>query len=344
MYLYAPSTNTARMHVWEALDFSAGSKSVDLMPRWWNSTDSMVLSLLIVESGLPPALATLPAGPVFTATYSVPSTGVPASADTSKVNAGDGVTKATDDISSGITSSHHLSGGRTAAAVIVPLLVVILGILAWFKISRQKGKEKRKVWSEAVDKRMSTISTDWKSMSAAGANAAIRNSIAVSGNRNSSFSFGAIRPSSTMAVEGGQDESGAKSLYSQDNGSYESATPRPQMSQLRPGVRTSAFENRVSRVSFANDPRPSGESRRTRAFHTSTYEVPPLPTRPDSTWVTDDHENGFTGAMSPRQTTGPVALSSDQIRASIDDRTSFDEVLPALSCTFLSLFSLVSYH
>jgi hypothetical protein len=77
-----------------------------------------------------------------------------------------------------------LTPGRTAAAVIMPLLVIaciIAGYICW---TRLKSKEQRKRFSIAVDKRMSSISADWKSMSNVGAAAAIRSSVAV---RNTQF-------------------------------------------------------------------------------------------------------------------------------------------------------------
>ena len=61
--------------------------------------------------------------------------------------------------------------------------------------------------------------------------------------------FGANRPQN-VAQDGGQARVGATGLYTHQNG------PLSQMSQLRPRRRISAFENRVSRVSFVDDLRP----------------------------------------------------------------------------------------
>jgi hypothetical protein len=136
------------------------------------------------------------------------------------------------------------------------------------------------------------------------------------GNRTSAFTFGAIRPiSSALAVEG-------------DSASLDQtlADGYPTMSQLRPGFRASAFGERVSRVSFAPDVRPSMESRRTvasRAFRSSM--APPVPVRNDS------------GDFSPTQTQGAFSLSPEDIQARIsghDDteaRPSMDEVWPSLT-------------
>lgn len=322
IYLYAPGAANTRISLWKNVNFALGSYTTQLEAGWWNSTSSISLQLSIVEAGSLPFLATLPAGPVFTGTVgSGDSNASSVSANIKDVN--------------NFTTPHKgLSHGKVAAAVIIPLLIIGgLLVAAWMKFVRAKTDEKRKTWTEAVDKRMSTISTDWKSITPGGAQAAIRNSMAVSGtsgNRNSSFSFGAIRPSSTFATEGGQAGIGSKGMYTQDNDNLE----QPQMSQLRSGPRipsaagslprvSFAADTRVSRVSFATDPRPSTETRRgvSRAFHVS--DAPPMPVRQYS----DD-------AMSPTQTDGPMSLSADDISARMSEsapRPSMDDYMPALS-------------
>ncbi|KAJ8475326.1 hypothetical protein ONZ51_g6621 [Trametes cubensis] len=319
LYLYAPSSAQPILHAWKDVDYKAGTYSATLQPGWWNSTSSISLQYKIVTAGEPVFMADGAAAPLFTATYS----------GTEKVAA---VAGGAEEVNNLPTTKHGISKGAAAAAVLIPLLFLIgLGVAAYIKISRTKVKEKRKRFSQAIDKRMSMISTDWKSMTGAGANAAIRNSMAVStdsGNRLSSFSFGAIRPSSTVAVEGGQAGIGARGTFQSD-----SSGEAPQMSQLRPGIRTSAFENRVSRVSFAADPRPSTESRRTRqsrAFHVG--HVPPLPTRQDSS----ESSSNASPILSPVQTAGPLSLTAEDIRARMAGqeaapRPSIDEVMPALS-------------
>jgi len=323
IYLYAPGASVSRIHLWQNVNFALGSYTDKLQASWWNSTGPISLQLSIVESGTPPFLAALPAGPVFTATVGTSDSGSAVSSNIQNVNNFN-------------TPKAGLSHGKIAAAVILPLLIVGgLILAAWLKLTRAKTEEKSKRWSEAVDKRMSTISTDWKSITPGGASAAIRNSMAVSGEtRNSAFSFGAIRPSSTVALEGGQAGIGSKGMYLHENGSFE----QPQMSQLRSGPRLStvggervprisfAADTRVSRVSFATDARPSGESRRgvSRAFHVG--EAPPMPIlqRQDSS------------EMSPTQTTGPLSLTPEDIRAHMSGletgtRPSMDDYMPALS-------------
>ncbi|KII84928.1 hypothetical protein PLICRDRAFT_117403 [Plicaturopsis crispa FD-325 SS-3] len=315
IYLYAPGQAQSRIHMWSGVPFAAGAYSTTFEPKWWNDSSTMTLQLSIVESGTQPFLSPLPAGPVVTATYSS-SGSTSASADTSTKDSGITNVKA-------ILAKHGITGGKLAAAVIVPLLVIGLVVAAYIKMSRAKGAEKRKRWSEAVDKRMSTISTDWKAISGAGANAAIRHSMA-GGNRASTFSFSGPRPSSTVAVEGGQAGIGARGLYTHENAALDS---EPQMSQLRPGLRTPTNNGeRVSRVSFAPDVRDSRHTVTSRAFHTGF--VPPLPGRQS------------TGEMSPTQAEGPTPLTVDAINArlSVHERysvhgpqASMDDFMPALS-------------
>lgn len=242
-----------------------------------------------------------------------------------------------------------MPGGDIAAAVLIPLIVIGCAIYGYIRWSRKRRAEKKKRFSQKVDKRMSTISTDWKSLSPAGAEAAIRHSMAFTAARSSMFSAGGStngRPSSTFAVESGQA------------GYYENEDEAPEMSQIRtPGVGPRSLgvsdanrnSERVSRISFAADTRfsrasvvgkarPSGDQRRagaaTRSFHTSI--VPPVPARPSIIVVDSDQDDVAVGTMSPTQKEGPISLSPDDIHAhlsglEVDNRPSLDDVMPALS-------------
>lgn len=307
IYLTGSASESAQLHLWHNVNFGLGNYQATLDPSWWNGTSSVSLQLTIMPINTPLWQNSLPAGPVFTATYSGPSVSGSVSG---------GVTENVNNF-----SKHGMSKGAVAAAVILPLLAIAALIgAAYIKLSRAKGKDKRKQWSEQIDKRMSTISTDWKSVTPAGAAAAIRNSMAV-GDRKSSISFGGIRPSSTIALEGGQAGIGTRGMAFQDD-----AESMPEMAQRRPGLRASAFGERVSRVSFAADTRPSGEYRRTRAFQ-NNFEVPPVP----------QLETEDSGTLSPTQATGPLSLTAEDIHARMTGgfgRPSMDEYMPALSSTY----------
>lgn len=177
IYLFSPGSTSSRIHVWQRVPFAPGAYTAALMPRWWNATASQSLQLAIVSADTPPFLTPLPAGPVFTATYSAPPAGTapPPEADTTQVDSG---ITLVDTPSSGAAASSS-KAGRTAAAVLLPLLFVGLAVAAYLKWQRGRAQKETKRFSVAVDKRMSTISGDWKSMTPAGASAAIRNSMAV---------------------------------------------------------------------------------------------------------------------------------------------------------------------
>lgn len=73
-------------------------------------------------------------------------------------------------------ANHGLTGGKLAASIVVPLLVAIFAIAAYVFVSRRRAARKRVAWKEETDKRMSMVSTDWQSMSAAGGAAVVRSS------------------------------------------------------------------------------------------------------------------------------------------------------------------------
>jgi hypothetical protein len=343
IYLYAPKSARPRIHVWEHVALSRGSYSAQLMPRWWNSTTSQQLQIIIVPTGDPPFMSAFPAGPVFNATYSPTGSTPPPAADTSVVDSG--VTPV-NDLAHEKASKSALSS-RTAAGVLVPLLLIALAAFAYITWKRRKEQHKRMAWTEKIDKRMSTISTDWKSVSAAGAQAAIRSSMAA--NRNSSFSFGAIRPNSTVDPD--------SSDYS--NPAIRSGTGVGLRNpNALSSARNSTTSTRVSRVSFAPDPRVSrvsfaestdSSNRKnvsSRAFH-SAY-IPPVPALPDgitSVYFPDKPQEKDKDSLSPRQTAGPLTLTSDDIKARIAASASgrphkgsvsaLDvEMLPALTSMF----------
>ncbi|KAF7321768.1 hypothetical protein MKEN_00698500 [Mycena kentingensis (nom. inval.)] len=292
--IYLDNPGNSRLHLWEGVPYAAGNYTVNMLPRWWNATATANLQILVVPNGVPTFLSTIPAGPVFEATYTNNGTTPPAADVSIASTSSDTTTVVTVTSVSGV-SSHHMSAGKKAAAVLLPLLFVILLGLAYLKISRARGAAKRSEWSEKLDKRMSTISADWKSMTGAGAKEAVRQSMA----RNSmAFSFGSIR---TPNVEGDPVVMGEKPLpvprASLDV--TEKDLPRTSLGTgvgVRPRPRNpsnASPPDRTSRaVSFADaaHPRPSVSSiysRNSRAFHVgSTYndfadsEAPPVPALP----------------------------------------------------------------
>ncbi|KAK0467538.1 hypothetical protein IW261DRAFT_1519830 [Armillaria novae-zelandiae] len=203
IHLYAPSMPNPMIYVWEQVKNADGTYEATLKPRWWNSSSTIQLQLVILPSGNPPFLATLPAGPLWNATYTQPESGTPDSADTSEQGPAS-------EVVGSASSSKAISAGQIAAAVVAPVVFIILCTAAWLVWRRRKGLKERKAWTEAVDRRMSTT-TDWPSITVAGASAAIRNSL-VGTPRTSMGS----RPSSSFYAGSGNTGVGA-GLYHHAN-------------------------------------------------------------------------------------------------------------------------------
>jgi hypothetical protein len=119
----------------------------------------------ITASDTPLFLSPFIAGPVFTLQNSNAS---PSSS--SKSHTGTSTTPATTSISRGgyldvsKLNSKGLSRGGLAAAILFPILVALGAILSYVWFSRRREARKRVQWLENVDKRMSTISGDWQSL------------------------------------------------------------------------------------------------------------------------------------------------------------------------------------
>ncbi|CAE6408034.1 unnamed protein product [Rhizoctonia solani] len=298
IYLTAPSTSAnSAIHVWQKVNFAAGTYTDVLKPKWWNATTDVRLQLSFVATDTPLFLSDLPVGPTWKAHYDASSAaGAAAATDTSTP----------DEVYQ--TVNNHFNGGglnkgALASAVIFPILAVAVALIIYVKFSRKKEAKKRQRWSQVMDKRMSTISKDWTGPG--------RPSMA--GNRNTRASSWYVthmgntpgRPSSTFANDSGQAGVGTRfGGHSQPS----SIVSTPEMAQVRPRALSSLnASDRISRVSFAGDWRPSmGDSMRptishgtpTRAFHNATY-------------APDDIE------LSPTQTHGPFSLSADEIRAKV---------------------------
>lgn len=313
VYLTAPNTTAnSAIHVWQKVNFAAGTYTDVLKPKWWNATSDVSLQLSFVATGTPLFLSDFAAGPTWKAHYDASSAaGAAAATDTSTPDA----------VYQTVNNNFNgggLSKGALASAVIFPILAVAAALLVYVKFSRKKEAKKRQRWSQAMDKRMSVVSKDWVG-GGRPSMAGNRNTRASSWYNTHMGDYG-NRPSSTFATESGQAGIGARFGPNSPGVHPSSVGPGPEMGQVRPRALSSLTpSDRISRVSFAGDSRPSmGDSMRptishgtpTRAFHNATT-------------VSDDIE------LSPTQTNGPFSLSADEIRAKVaqgqeQGRSSFD--------------------
>ncbi|KIJ25548.1 hypothetical protein M422DRAFT_273483 [Sphaerobolus stellatus SS14] len=210
IYLYAPYTSKGLLHAWGGVSYSAGSFETDLQGSWWNSTIAPIsLNLAFVVSGDPIFTSSVSQGPIFSATFNTTDYGLKhptgGTNTTTTVSSGSGSSE-----SSGIFQvignaykNLGLPKGSIAAAVIIPLLAIGVGIFFYIRWTRRKEGEKRKRWSQAVDKRMSSISGDWKTLPPNAQSEAIRQSIAIMRNSRASMArmseiYADGRPSSTF--------------------------------------------------------------------------------------------------------------------------------------------------
>lgn len=364
IYLYAGSAGL--IHGWVSVPYTTGSYDATLDPTWWNGTASAQLQLLIIDSGTPRFLTTAPSGPVFTVNL---DTNVAASISSSKaanvktVTTGGTVVTTTGtagntqptfqvvSLPGSSSSKHTLPAGSIAAAILVPLLAIAVAIGVYVRFARAREAEKRKRWSEHVDRRMSTLSQDWRSgagIPPAGRASGVgsRRSIAMGGgspgDRQTKASSYFGRTSSTYATEGNFAGAGAGSRVPRQS---RIAVPtigadgQPEMTQVRSSIflnngsgdaasmanlrqsrvsfaGASAAAPRMSRVSFGDQPRPSigglsGATRSTPALVTPDRAG----RRPTSAYSARATGRSLDGdiAVSPSQAQGPFSVSETHL-------------------------------
>ncbi|CAG7850872.1 SubName: Full=Uncharacterized protein {ECO:0000313/EMBL:CCA68284.1} [Serendipita indica DSM 11827] len=289
--LTSPSLQSSNgsVGVWANVDGTTGSKEVALVPEQFNNLAKLELQVSISansEENTPEFLVeTLPSGPSWTGIYNKTQPSV-ATGSGSNGNLLSGHSSSS--VTSTSNGSHGgMTKGQVAAAVLVPILFIAACIGAYVFWSRKKEAARRKEYRENLDQRMSIApGADWAPISAAGAAAAIRHSMAFSGagdrNTRSSSFFG------------------RQSTYQVD--------PPQEMRQTRTR-NTSTEQSRTSRVSFA-------DSTFDKSFDRPA--VPPLPAAYRKSQFAEE-KDGET--LSPTQRTGAFALDD----AAIQDRLSAGE-------------------
>lgn len=186
LYLY--TTSRGLLHSFPGVDFSKGEYNAgQLDPKWWNYTAKASVYLSIVDANLPRFLSNVPIGPTFqlstapeqlsttivqggstavvAASAAIASSKAAAQATATPSRNGTAAGAASDDpgmFSSAIAPPGGLSKAVIAVAVVVPVVIVALLVGLYVKFARIREREKRKRWSEHVDRRMSVISGDWR--------------------------------------------------------------------------------------------------------------------------------------------------------------------------------------
>ena len=274
LYSYASSdssnTKSGIAQVFYGAANSGGSYNLGkLQPAWWNNTAEANLNLGIIEADTSAFFLT--PGPIFSVHASpeqlATASSQPAAVTQTKTAADGSVTTTTD--SDGLYQTAKLekppglSKGAIAAAIVVPIIVVGFFVGLYIKFARMKEREKRKRWSEHVDRRMSTISGDWRSGggSAAGGPGGVRSSMISNGTRATSvfLSNGDARGSIySVANENNMAGAGAGGAKRIPRVGVNGIPAEMRQSQLRQSVfNASQTDVRQSRISFADDVRKS---------------------------------------------------------------------------------------
>ncbi|KAF8518117.1 hypothetical protein BU17DRAFT_91206 [Hysterangium stoloniferum] len=283
IYLYAPYTSKAVIHAWGGVAYNDGQFETPLSGSWWNSSVApQQMQLAFVSSQSPVFTSPVPQGPLFTVQFNTTDFGIKnptgatgSSVSTSSDASGGGIFQV-------IGNAYRNSGlpkGSIAAAVLMPILAVAIGIAVYVKFQRAKEAENRKRWSQAVDKRMSTLSTEWKSLPPNTQSEAIRQSIAIMRNSRASMArmsevYGNdARPMSTAS---GVNTAGAAGVGVGARKGTGVGLRNPAMGSAQMGDRKSTVSfadtiaNRKSTISFATDTR----------FSRPSMDVPGVPELP----------------------------------------------------------------
>ncbi|PVF99390.1 hypothetical protein CPB86DRAFT_813974 [Serendipita vermifera] len=248
---------------WEDVETSLGTYQANLDPKWWGNTAKMQLQLGITASDDLLFLSPFPAGPAFTVfNVNTPTLTSASGSNTAAATTTPFVSGGTVNVQR-LKSQGGLTRGRLAAAILMPILVAIAAIAAYVYFSRKREARRRAEWTEAVDKRMSTISSDWQSLSA-GANTRL----SMSTNRERA------RNSRSMSMLGRQSMTAEQALNRVD-GDHREQFASEDVSQLGPRGRA---------LSAA-----AAEGRPLSSVINQDIPLPPVPVaRPRSKSITND--------------------------------------------------------
>ncbi|CAG8662679.1 12774_t:CDS:2, partial [Acaulospora colombiana] len=306
-----PSVSRAQRKKYENLrtKFAGAVPIVELKPAMFNNLPNLTIQMSIQKPGDANTPAALQSQQI---PYSITFKGKYDASQASNVTSTpfDGQSSESVTVVNNFTKQ-GLTKGQTAAAVLMPILFVAACIAGYVFWSRKKEASRRKEYRENLDQRMSIApGADWAPISAAGAAAAIRHSMA--GDRNTR----------------------ASSFFGRQSSVY--PDPPQEMRQTNRGRNPSTEQSRTSRISFADTTVDRSADR---------PAVPPLPAAYRKSAYTNEDEDSSPvhQTLSPTQRQGAFALDDDSIRdrlsgastnnarASVADALGNDDTLPALA-------------
>ncbi|BEI90226.1 uncharacterized protein CcaverHIS019_0302960 [Cutaneotrichosporon cavernicola] len=268
LFLYIAEANKL-VKAYQGIAFSDGKYEAQLMPAWWNNTESTTMYVNLLKNGGMAWDTTWARGPDFKVTYDkskffslTTSNGV-----VMTLTAGAPSTSS-DTVFESVSQSdgHKVSKAVIAVAVIIPIVIICILGAVWFFFYRQREKKKLQRWSQALSQ---ASNMEWEKG-------------ALPGERNSSYG----RPSSHFSRSGRPS-----THYSTTSGRQSMAFGRPSMSSTGRPTSSVMLDNmagagagmramfpahgeygdgptrssivladgttRQSRISFADQPRPS---------------------------------------------------------------------------------------
>ncbi|GMK58243.1 hypothetical protein CspeluHIS016_0502750 [Cutaneotrichosporon spelunceum] len=268
LYLYIADGNKL-VKAYQGIAFSEGKYEAQLMPAWWNNTESTTMYVNILKSGGMAWDTTWARGPDFKVTYDkskffsvTTSNGV-----VMTVTAG-APSASSDTVFQSVSKSdgHKVSKAVIVVAVVVPIVIICILGAVWFFFYRQREKKKLQRWSQALSQ---ASNMEWEKGALPGERAS-------SYGRPSSHYSRAGRPSTHYSTTSGRQSMafGRPSMSSTgrpassvmlDNMAGAGAGMRavfPAHGEYGDGPARSSIvmadgTTRQSRISFADQPRPS---------------------------------------------------------------------------------------
>lgn len=292
LYLYTSSQGL--LHSFPGVEYAKGEYNAGQFdPKWWNYTTKASVYLSIVDANQPRFLSDIPLGPTFqlytakeqlsttivqggTTIVAAASAVIASSKAAAKATAtasvnGTAAGAASDDpgmFSSAIAPPGGLSKAVMAVAIVVPIVVVALLVGLYVKFARLREQEKRKRWSEHVDKRMSVISADWRQGAPRGSLISQGGARPMSMARSSMVSGAGARPTSTWTRD--------SSVYAVENNTAGRGAVGYRNGPPPPGARPHSMSGGRPQSMLSGD-RPASQLRPQSIFTVSNSDLATMP-------------------------------------------------------------------
>jgi hypothetical protein len=152
LYLYMAEGNKL-VKAYQGIPFSEGKYEAHIMPAWWNNTASTTMYVNILKTGGMAWDTTWARGPDFKVTYDESKFFSMTTSNGVVMTVTAGAPSPTDDTvfeSVSKEEGHKVSKAVIAVAVIIPIVIICILGAVWFFFYRQREKKKLQRWSHAL--------------------------------------------------------------------------------------------------------------------------------------------------------------------------------------------------